>query len=413
MNSILQWWVGKSLPKSYASFSDEEKRENIFKQIEIFFLKFIIHPIKRKIAKYYVLFLQKFCGLTVIGITGSAGKTTTKEMLASILKHKSKTVSSFANIDPVYNIPTSILSSSSKTKYLILEMGVEYPGEMSFYLWLVKPKIGIITNVYDTHTQFLKNREGVYEEKVKLIQNLQKDGVAFLNNEYEIFNKLKNNSQIHAIFFGDNSDIKASDWHITDKMTTIYTLTIGQSNISIQLPLIGEGFIQNSLAAASVAYYLKFDLEEIKTGLEKFKPMEHRMIIHNLKSKGIVIDDSYNNNPEAAKFSLEVLNLLSKGRQKIVVFGDMLELGINEELFHKEIGIDLGKMSLALLIGVGDLSKLVVSEASKKLGKEKCIWVAGEDEVDTYLKNKLNINTVTLIKGSRKIGLEKLIARLL
>jgi UDP-N-acetylmuramoyl-tripeptide--D-alanyl-D-alanine ligase len=322
-------------------------------------------------------------------------------------------MSSFANIDPVYNIPTSILRCTPKTKYLILEMGVEYPEEMSYYLWLVKPKIGIITNVYDTHTLYLKNREGVYEEKVKLIQNLQKDGIAFLNNEYEIFNKLKNNSQIHAIFYGDNTSIKASDSHITDKLTTIYTLTIGQSNISIQLPLIGEGFIQNSLAAASVAYYLKYSLDDIKVGLEKFKPMEHRMNILNSKYNGVIIDDSYNNNPEAAKFSFEVLNLLSKDKKMIVVFGDMLELGTNEEVFHKEIGNSLGKMNLTLVIGVGDLSKIVVSEASKSLGKEKCIWVSMEDEVDKYLENKLGKNTVTLVKGSRKIGLEKLIARLL
>jgi UDP-N-acetylmuramoyl-tripeptide--D-alanyl-D-alanine ligase len=332
MNSILQWWVGKSLPKAYTLFSDEDNKENILIKTKIFFLKFIIHPVKRRIAKCYVFFLQRFCGLTVIGITGSAGKTTTKEMLASILKHRKNIISSFANIDPVYNIPTSILRCKPNTKYLILEMGVEYPGEMSFYLWLVSPNIGVITNVYDTHTLFLKNKEGVYEEKVKLVQNLQKDGIAFLNNEFEIFNKIKNNPQIHALFYGDNTNIKATNWHITDKMTTIYTLTIGQSNISIQLPLIGEGFIQNSLAAASVAYYLKFSLEEIKTGLEKFKPMEHRMKVLNLKNKGIVIDDTYNNNPEAARFSFEVLNLLSKDKKEIVIFGDMLELGTNENV---------------------------------------------------------------------------------
>src|SRR3989344_2587811 len=140
--------------------------------------KILIHPIKRRISKLYLIFLRRFFGLKVIGITGSAGKTSTKEMIISILSLKARTVASFANIDPVYNIPTTILRCTPLTKYLVLEMGVEYPNEMDFYLWLVKPDVGVITNIFPTHTLFLKDIEGVYKEKSKLIKNTK---IAILN----------------------------------------------------------------------------------------------------------------------------------------------------------------------------------------------------------------------------------------
>ncbi len=110
----------------------------------VYVLRWFIHPIKRKIAKYYLAFLKRFFGIKIIGITGSVGKTTTKEMVASTLKLQGPTVCSYANIDQIYNLPTTILRARPWTKYLVLEMGVEYPGEMDFYLWLAKPDIGVI-----------------------------------------------------------------------------------------------------------------------------------------------------------------------------------------------------------------------------------------------------------------------------
>ena len=171
------------------------------------FKKWVIHPIKRRVAKYYLWFLRKFTSIKVIGITGSAGKTTTKEMLASILKLDEKTVYSFANIDPVYNIPTTILKCTLSTKYLILEMGVEYPGEMDFYLWLAQPDIGVITNIFPTHTEFLKDIEGVLEEKSKLIKSLSKNSFAVLNESDSRLKSLVNKTKAKIIWFnGENSD---------------------------------------------------------------------------------------------------------------------------------------------------------------------------------------------------------------
>ncbi|NMD01040.1 MAG: hypothetical protein GYA62_15160, partial [Bacteroidales bacterium] len=152
-NTFVQWWQTPEFPLIHLS-----DRTSFIK-------KWFFHPIKRRVARLYLKILQSSTDIKVIGITGSAGKTTTKEVLASILKEDGKTVFSKENIDPIYNIPTTILKTPPSTKYLILEMGVEYLGEMDFYLWLAKPDVGIITNIFPTHLEFLKNVEGVMTEK--------------------------------------------------------------------------------------------------------------------------------------------------------------------------------------------------------------------------------------------------------
>jgi len=149
-----------------------------------FIYKLFIHPIKRRIAKAWVYILQRYFGLVVVGITGSAGKTTTKEMLASILSLKGITQYSYANIDPVYNIPTTILKCSPKTKYLVLELGIEYPGEMDFYGWIVKLDISVITNISATHTEYFGDEYGVYIEKTKLLNYTKSFCVLNKDNKY-------------------------------------------------------------------------------------------------------------------------------------------------------------------------------------------------------------------------------------
>src|SRR3989344_8407168 len=155
--SLFRLWLGP-LPKKEIF---PEKKPN-------FLIHWFAHPIKRRLAKYYLLILQKIFGLTVIGITGSAGKTTTKDMLYSILKSAANTAATTANITPTYNIPTTILRCTPATKYLILEMGIEYMGDMDFYTWLARPDIAIITSIGPTHLEHFKNTDTVASEKNKI-----------------------------------------------------------------------------------------------------------------------------------------------------------------------------------------------------------------------------------------------------
>lgn len=323
--------------------------------------KYIYHPIKNFIAKCYVFVLQRIFGLTVIGITGSAGKTTTKEMLASILKLKAETVWSKDNIDPVYNISPSILRCTPFTKYLILEMGVEYPNEMNFYLWLVKPDIGVITNIYSTHTLYFGNETGVFNEKSKLVKNTK---VAILNSDDKFLKKLK-------------FTLKAKEYWFNNGENAIDT------NINI---------------AKCIAESLNISEDLIFKGLAEYHAPKHRLNIIKHKSGAIILDDSYNSNPEAFISTLQYFNKLAGKNNKIVVVGDMLELGGIEETEHKRIALEINKIGVKKIIGVGKLVKFVTPDVYKNI-----IYVL------PVVKKYLKPNNYILIKGSRSIGLDKLV----
>jgi len=399
---IIQWWVTPKLPPEHIFVPPERRPRG----------RWFIHPIKRRLAKYYLAFLQKFFGLTVIAVTGSAGKTSTKEMIASVLNQKDKTVATHKNIDSVYNIPTTILKCSFRTRYLVLEMGIEYPGEMDFYLWLAKPRIGVITNIHPTHTQFLGSVQGVAREKLKLIKTLPKDGFAVLNKENSYLKKAANKTKAKIIWYGSQGEIRAENLGFTKNLNNKYTLIIGSDKIDVQLPILGQQFVSNSLAAASVANVCGVSLNLIKAGLEKFKPPEHRMKPIRLKSGALILDDSYNNNPAAAEAALKTLRAVAKNKTKVVVMGDMLELGRDEEKYHRKIGKLISSLEIDYLIGVGSASRFLVEEASKKMGKDNSHWVPDWEKAVSVLRPLLKKNSVILVKGSRSIGLDKLVSRL-
>ena len=410
--ALIRWWVTPKLPKEHIFISPESRPKKLIEIIRVYMVKWLVHPMKRRIARYYLLFLQKFCGLTVVAITGSAGKTTTKEMIASILSRKGETIATYKNIDSVYNIPTTIFKCRPSTKYLVLEMGVEFPGEMDFYLWLAKPKIGVVTNIYPTHTQFLGSIQGVAKEKIKLIKALPRDGFAVLNSENPIVKEAGKETKAKVIWYGKGGSIRAENPVIMHKLKNKYTLSILTSRIDVQLPIIGAQFVSNSLAAASVGHVCGVEIDDIKLGLARFSPEEHRMKVINHTSGAIILDDSYNNNPEAAKEALNTLNSVSVGKKKIVVFGDMLELGRLEAFYHRKIGSLIASMGIDFVLGVGDAAKMLVEEAKKTMDKTKVAWVRREAQAYSIIVPKLTKNCVILVKGSRSIGLDKLVKRL-
>lgn len=409
---IIQWWMTPKLPEEHIWVSPESKPEGLPKIFRIYFRKWLTHPVKRRIAKYYLKFLQEFFNITVVGITGSTGKTTTKEMVASILKQKGETVWSYANIDPVYNIPTTILKCKPNTRYLVLEMGVEFIGEMDYYLWLAQPDIAVITNIYPTHIEFFKSTRGVAKEKGELAKSISRPGFAILNQENGHLRKIAQKIKPKITWFGKGGFVRAKNIEVTNSLSTKYTLAIGESKINIQLPLLGKQFVQNSLAAAAVGHVCGVSLGLIKRGLENFELSEHRMEIIRLPNGGLILDDSYNNNPAAAKEALNVLKEITMKKTKIAVLGDMLELGKHERKYHREIGRLVSTLGIDYLIGVGPVSKFLVEEARKKMKKDCIFWAEKESDVLPVLKPLLKKDTAILIKGSRSIGLDKVVSRL-
>lgn len=412
IHPVIHWWATPKLPREHIFIPPDKRPKGIYPTLRVYFRKWVIHPLKRRIARYWLKILQGFFGLTVIGITGSAGKTTAKEMLATILKQKGKTVWSYASVDPIYNIPTTILRCTPRTKYLILEMAVEFPGEMDFYLWLAKPKIGAITNIYQTHTQFFGNTDGVAEEKGKLVEQLDKKGFAVLNKNSTYLQKIAKNTRAHVVWFDKDGLVRAEKTKITDDFKTRFTLYVAKESTEVTLPLLGTQFAENALAAASVGHICGASLEEIKKGLENFEAPEHRMRPIKLKNGALILDDSYNNNPTAARLALQTLKEAAGGRSAIIVMGDMLELGEKEKELHKELGREIVKSGAEYFVGVGQLSRYTAGEVKKNLGEGNVWRVKKEKQVLPILKRLFKKDTITLIKGSRSIGLDKVILKL-
>ncbi len=372
------------------------------------------HPIKNKLAKRYLgLLTQKGCD--VIGITGSAGKTTTKELTASVLSMKYKTVSSRANIDPVYNIPATILKAPFSTKKLVLEMGIEYLTDMDFYLTVIKPDVGVLTNIYWTHTQFLGDIERVANEKGKLITGLDEDSYAVLNADDDLIKQIAKKTKAKIVWFSvkNKSDVWAKDIVITEDFKTKFTLVVGTKPIKVELPLLGKHFVPAALAAAAVGKIYGLNLREIKKGLEAVNPQPHRMKPIKLENGALLLDDTYNANPLAAKEALKVLVDVAKDKNKILVLGEMKELGSYEERGHREVGAEIAKSKINFLITVGKATNYTIDEAVKRGLKESSAYLASDkDDLLAKIKSVYKKDDVILIKGSRSLKLEEVVEKL-
>lgn len=355
MNKILKFWVGKNLPDVHVKLNG-----NVRKIIADLF----IHPIKRHVSRFYLLILQNVFNLTVIGITGSAGKTTTKEMISSVLKLDGKTVWSKDNIDPIFNIPNTIFRCTPFTKYLILEMGIEYEGEMDFYLWLARPKIGVITNIYPTHTLYLKNIEGVFKEKSKLVLATE---IAVLNEDNKYLYSLKNKLKSDIYWFKNGAD----------------------------------GNTSNQNAAMKVFEILKIEADVIEKGINSYSKPKHRLTVINHNSGAVILDDTYNSNPEALIATLKYFDNLAGNNVKVAVIGDMLELGDLEKSEHLRIAKEIKKYNFKKVLGVGTAVKLITPNVYKKA-----------EDVFPEIKKYLKPGVFILFKGSRSIGLDKVVDKL-
>jgi UDP-N-acetylmuramoyl-tripeptide--D-alanyl-D-alanine ligase len=413
INPFISWWLTPKLPKEHIFVYWNENKLPVQKRIQVYFKHYLVHPVKRRIARYYLIFLRNVFGLKVIAITGSAGKTTTKDMLYSILKLFSPTIASYKNIDPIYNIPATILRCRPNTKFLILEMGVEYKGEMDFYLWLAKPDIGIITNISATHTKYFGSIDGVFQEKSKLVKTLTSKDIAVLNYEDTRLVDLANNISAKVVWYGKGTGTSALRLIIKNSISTFKLLFDKRNNAQtlIKLSVIGSQFVNNALAAAVTANELGMSTMKIKKGLENFTSPEHRMKIIKVKNGATILDDSYNNNPTAAQLAIQTLFELAGKNKKVVVFGDMLELGKLEKKYHLDIAklIMNRYMQLHKIICIGNTSKIIydyLNHGKANIASYYKTWRNALPEVKTLSENR---HTIILVKGSRSIHLDELV----
>jgi UDP-N-acetylmuramyl pentapeptide synthase len=269
--------------------------------------------------------------------------------------------------------------------------------------------VSIVTNIATTHTLYLQDKVGVAGEKGKMISALKSDGVAVLNKDDKLVCSLAKNTKSKVVYFGENTEVSASDIKLNKDLSTDFVLKIGAHGEKIHINALGKQFVKNALASAAAAKSLGVSTKNIIKGISSFRPPEHRLNVFRSKKYGLVFDDTYNSNPRAAIESLDTFKEISAGKTKVAVIGDMLELGKFEERSHRELGKEAGKTGFSHIVGVGKAARFVVEEASKFIGNDNCYLAGSYKESLNIVKPLLGKNSALFVKGSRSIQLDKLV----
>ncbi len=369
-----------------------------------------VHLVRFFLAKHFASLFPK---AVFIGITGSVSKTSTTISCFHVLSEKYLTIATDINLDSILNIPITLLQTRLKTKKVILEMGVEYPGEMDFYLSLIRPATAIVTRISYAHSEFLGNIDSILKEKAPLVKQLPKTGFAILNFDDPYCRRLAKETEARVIFFGTDSrncDVWVSNVRLEDGLTK-FELNYGVERVEVIFKFLGRHMVYPALAAAALGISCDMNLIQIKKGLEKVMPLPHRLQLLEGINGFNVIDDTHNSSPAAVEESLNVLNELP-ARKRVAILGEMKELGKYSENFHRLLAQKIFKDKIDLvLLGSGDA--LFIADELIKLGFP-------EERVEANLSNTQIVSKIiryaskgdlVLIKGSHAVKLNEVVQR--
>jgi UDP-N-acetylmuramoyl-tripeptide--D-alanyl-D-alanine ligase len=352
----------------------------------------------------------------LVAITGSCGKTTTKEMLAAIVGSSRQALVTEGNLNNQIGLPLTLLRLQENHDVAIVEMGTNQPGEIARLAAIAAPDIGLITNIGPAHLEGLKSFDGVREEKGALFQIMNGRGTAILNHDDEAIGVLARRWQGSRITFGFSAgaDVTARKIAMETLAGVRFRLVIAGSEVSIRLAIPGRHNILNALAASSAAWALGMAKEEIASGLGAFRSVPGRMEILRLGNGAFMIMDAYNANPASMRESLATLRELGRKGRTIAILGDMLELGEQADQWHEETGAVLARTDVALVFFKGLLSRSMAAGALKEgFPKERISFFDDPAELITPLRAFLKKDDWILLKGSRKMKMEQAAERII
>lgn len=353
-------------------------------------------------------FKRKKYNIPVIAVTGSNGKTTTKEMLAASLSAKYKVLKNQGTKNNHIGLPQALLELDETYDLAVLELGTNHFNEIKYLAKICLPNIGIITNIGQSHLEFFKDLEGVYKEKISLFDCLQKPGIGLLNLDDQFLRKAarKRNRTNFILSYAieKEADFKASEINCCFNKTSL----VINNKHKIELNTLGRYNAYNALAAVSIARLFGLSYEEIASQLQKFEFPYGRLKTIEFNDT-LFIDDTYNANPLSFRAALSVLSDYKTSGRKILILGDMLELGEEKEAIHSQAGREASSIC-DVFITVGKLSRYAAS-AAKCAGLKDIFSCSDLNEAKEVLFNRLNLksNDVVLIKGSRSMKMEEII----
>jgi len=346
----------------------------------------------------------------VVGITGSNGKTTTKDMLAGILRQQGPVLKNEGNLNNHIGVPLTLLRLNAGHKAAVVEMGMSAPGEIDALARFVGPDIGVITNIGPAHLEFLKSMDAVAQAKGELFNHLRSDGTAVLNADDQYFDTLKKKFGGHVLSFGIDTicDVRASDIR-QEKNFTDFTIQSAGSTVYVRLGVVGKHNIYNALAAAAAALAMGVSLDAVKYGLDDFTPAALRSELRQIRGMTVLVD-CYNANPASMDAALATLISLKSGKKAIAVLGDMLELGAVSVDAHRAIGATAARLGVDLVITLGPLAKQIGEGAiDAGMPKDRVLEAGTQAEAAALLIQRSRPGDAVLIKGSRGMKMEKIL----
>lgn len=361
------------------------------------------------------LHYRKRFAITVIGLTGSSGKTTTKEMIAAIIGRKKNILATEGNLNNLIGLPQTIFHLTEDHELAILEMGTNIRGEIKRLTQIAVPDIGLITNIGPAHLAGFGSVDVVREEKGDLFLNMAPAGTAIVNLDDEDVRKAAAGWTGNRVTFGMSLDatVTAKDIEKNGVRGISFNLVIGDKINRAAMKIVGIHHVYNALAAAAAAWAAGLDCRTIVEGLTAFRPVSGRMQIIKLKNCAFVLDDSYNANPSSVREALMTLKDLKNHHSCYVFLGDMLELGAAAFEMHRKIGILMGTIGVNGVFLKGDFSAVVAAGAQEGgMPPQNIFFLSAEEDGMSYLKKHLKKGDWILVKGSRLMKMEKIVAQI-
>lgn len=359
----------------------------------------------KKLAAFY----RQQLDLKVIGITGSVGKTSTKEFVAGVLSAKYNVWKTQGNFNNEVGLPLTVLQLRDEHEIAVLEMGISDFGEMHRLSEIARPDICILTNIGQCHLEFLGDRDGVLKAKTEIFDFMNPDGTIFVNGDDDKLITLKEKWQDKLVTFGrDESNDVFAMGEISKGLLGSVADIRGKIDLScVQIPLPGEHMVLNALAASAVADMLGLSEAEIKAGMEKVKSVSGRSNIIPFEDF-VMIDDCYNANPVSMKAAIDLLQ--SANKRKVAILGDMFELGEEEKELHYEVGqYTSGKVDV--LICIGNLAKHIYDGAVEQKGEDAVVlYLKEKEELYSQLKHIIMPQDTILLKASHGMGFADIVS---
>lgn len=398
-------FADQAVEKGAAAILWKMGKEGAPADVPVLYVDDTLHAIQR-LAKAY----RSQLAVRVVGITGSNGKTSTKDIMSALLSTSFKTQKTYGNLNNHLGVPLTLLGLEEDTEMAVVEMGMSGLGEIQLLSSLAKPDVAIITNASEVHLADLKSRDHIVQAKLEIVCGLKEDGLLIYNgdNSRLTLPLSRLSGSYDRVSFGDNpaNDIYPVDYSL-DEAGVSFTISDRDCPL-LFVPLLGKHQMINALSAIAAARYFGISFDRIRKGLLQIEATGMRNELINT-NQFTVINDTYKSNPTSLQAALDTLYALDSRKQKIAVLGDMVELGEESEHMHREIGERLDPQRLTRLFTLGTMAKQIALTAAPKFPEERITVCLDKEQLINELARTQLDNSIILVKGSRALQLEDVV----